>query len=155
LSRPQTGYSEIELMRMAIDQARMAEEFGEVPVGCVIARGKEILAATHNRRILDDDPTAHAEIVAIRLAAEKIGDWRLQGCDMAVTLEPCCMCAGAIVLARIEKLIYGAPDPKAGAVDTLYRICNDTRLNHNPEVIGGVMAGECGEILSSFFRIRR
>ena len=144
-----------ELMAAALEQARLAATMDEVPVGCVIARGGEIISATHNRRMLDGDPVAHAEILAIRQAAERIGDWRLEGCTMAVTLEPCCMCAGAIVLSRIERLIYGADDPKAGAVKTLYEICSDPRLNHRAEVISGVMSTECGEILTKFFRTKR
>lgn len=142
-------------MTAALRQARLAAARGAVPVGCVVARGGEIIAAAHNRRLLDGDPTAHAEILAIRQAAAVVGDWRLEGCAMAVTLEPCCMCAGAIVLARIDRLIYGAADPKAGAVDTLYTICRDTRLNHTPDVVAGVMADECGSILTAFFRARR
>ncbi len=115
----------------------------------------QIVAAAHNRRILDADPTAHAEMLAIRAAAKALGDWRLEGCTLAVTLEPCCMCAGAIVLARIERLVYGAADPKAGAVDTLYRLCSDERLNHRVQVVSGIGAGECGSILTRFFQAQR
>jgi len=143
------------LMRAAIEQARLAESAGDVPVGAVIARGGEIVAAAHNRRIIDADPTAHAEMLAIRAAAEAVGDWRLTGCTLAVTLEPCAMCAGAIVLARIDRLVYGAADPKAGAVDTLYHVCTDERLNHRVDVAGGVLADECGAMLTEFFRRRR
>ena len=144
-----------ELMGLAIEQARLAEAAGDVPIGAVIAKDGEIIAAEHNRRIIDADPTAHAEMLAIRSAAEAVGDWRLDGCTLAVTLEPCCMCAGAIVLARLARLVYGAADPKAGAVDTLFQICTDERLNHRVEVISGVQAGECGQMLTEFFRAQR
>ena len=144
-----------ELMRAAIDQARLAEQAGDVPIGAVIARDGEIIVGAHNRRIIDSDPTAHAEMLAIRAAAEALGDWRLTGCTLAVTLEPCCMCAGAIVLARIGRLVYGAADAKAGAVETLYEICTDDRLNHRVEVAGGILADECGQLLSDFFRRQR
>ncbi len=144
-----------ELMRLALEQAGVAAAAGDVPVGAVIARGGEVLAAAHNRRCLDADPTAHAEMLAIRSAAEAVGDWRLAGCTLAVTLEPCVMCAGAIVLARIDRLVYGAADAKAGAVETLYRICTDGRLNHRVEVVAGVLADECGRMLTEFFRKQR
>jgi len=143
------------LMLAAVEQARRAEGLGDVPIGAVIARDGEIIAATHNRRIIDADPTAHAEMLAIRAAADAVGDWRLSGCTLAVTLEPCAMCAGAIVLARIDHLVYGAADPKAGAVDTLYAICTDERLNHRVKVTAGVRAEECGELLTEFFRKQR
>jgi tRNA(adenine34) deaminase len=143
------------LMRAAIEQARRAGVAGDVPIGAVVARDGEIIGSGSNRRIVDADPTAHAEMIAIRSAAEVLGDWRLTGCTMAVTLEPCPMCAGAILLARIDRLIYGAADPKAGAVDTLYRICSDERLNHRVEIVSGVLAEECGEMLTEFFRRQR
>ena len=143
------------LMRLAIEQACLAEDAGDVPIGAVIARDGEVVAAAHNRRIVDADPTAHAEMLAIRAAAKALGDWRLTGCTLVVTLEPCPMCAGAIVLARLERLIYGAPDPKAGAVQTLYQLCTDERLNHRVEVVGGVLAAECGAMLTEFFRRQR
>src|SRR5580704_17460016 len=133
------------LMSEAIRQARDAGEVGEVPIGCVIAHqptGK-IIARGHNRRILDRDPTAHAEIVAIRQAAQELADWRLEECVLAVTLEPCPMCAGAIVNARIPRLIFGCPDPKAGAVVTLFQLCDDSRLNHRVQITTGVLADEC------------
>jgi tRNA(adenine34) deaminase len=144
-----------ELMGRALAEAAKAEALGDVPVGAVIARGGEVIASGYNRRAVDADPTAHAEIVAIRAAARALGDWRLDGCTLVVTLEPCCMCAGAIVLARIERLVYGAADAKAGAVETLYRICTDDRLNHRLEVVAGVRAAECGEVLTRFFRKQR
>ena len=142
-------------MSAALEQARLAAQLGDVPIGAVIVRGGQIVAAAHNRRIIDADPTAHAEMLAIRAAARALGDWRLEGCTLAVTLEPCCMCAGAIVLSRIERVVYGATDPKAGAVDTLYRLCCDERLNHQVQVVSGVQAGECGSILTRFFQAQR
>ncbi len=143
------------LMDEAIAQAELARAAGDVPIGAAIARDGEIIAATHNRRHIDKDPTAHAELLAIRAAAHAIGDWRLTGCTLAVTLEPCCMCAGAIVLARIDTLIYGATDPKAGAVDTLYNLCTDERLNHHVQVIAGVEAERCSRMLTEFFQAQR
>ncbi len=142
-------------MAAALDEAARAEAAGDVPIGCVIVRGGEVVASAHNRRIIDADPTAHAEMLAIRAAAAATGDWRLDGCTLVVTLEPCCMCAGAIVLARIDRVVYGAADPKAGAVGTLYNICGDSRLNHTVDVVPGVLAERCGRILSDFFRKQR
>ncbi len=153
-----SGYSPEQLdafMTTALEEAAKAEAAGDVPIGCVIVRGGEVVASAHNRRIIDADPTAHAEMLAIRAAAEALGDWRLAGCTLVVTLEPCCMCAGAIVLARIDRVVYGAADPKAGAVDTLYNICGDSRLNHTVEVVSGVLADKCGSVLSDFFRKQR
>jgi tRNA(adenine34) deaminase len=144
-----------ELMGAAVAEALRAQELGEVPIGAVIERGGRIIAAAHNRRIIDADPTAHAEVLAVRAAAAALGDWRLEGCTIVVTLEPCCMCAGAMVLARLDRLVYGAGDPKAGAVDTLYRICRDPRLNHQLEVVAGVRAEECGRLLTRFFAAQR
>jgi len=143
-------------MDAAIAQALIARSEGDVPIGAVIAGADdEIIASAYNRRIIDADPTAHAELLAIRAAAAAIGDWRLGGCTMVVTLEPCCMCAGAIVLARMDRVVYGATDPKAGAVSTLYEICSDPRLNHRCEIVGGVKARECGQMLTDFFRAQR
>ncbi len=142
-------------MRAALEQASLAEAAGDVPVGAVVAREGEIVSAAHNRRIIDSDPTAHAEMLAIRAAADAMGDWRLGGCTLVVTLEPCCMCAGAIVLSRLDCVVYGATDPKAGAVDTLYTLCSDDRLNHRVEVVSGVLGGECGRVLTEFFRKQR
>lgn len=142
-------------MALALQQAAEAASAGDVPIGAVIVGQGRVLAAAHNRRILDADPTAHAEMLAIRAAAAAIGDWRLSGCTLAVTLEPCCMCAGAIVLARMDRLVYGAADPKAGAVASLYNLCGDERLNHRLEVISGLRAKECGAILSRFFQAQR
>ncbi len=143
------------LMAAALVQARRAAEVDEVPIGAVIARDGKIIAADHNRRILNSDPTGHAEMLVIRNAAALLGDWRLTGCTLAVTLEPCCMCAGAIVLARIDRVIYGTPDPKAGAVNTLYNLCNDPRLNHTVEIHPNIMADQCSQILTEFFQTHR
>ena len=142
-------------MRLALEQAQLAWRAGDVPIGAVIVRGDQVVAAAHNRRIVDADPTAHAEMLAICAAAGAMGDWRLTGCTLVVTLEPCCMCAGAAVLARLDRLVYGADDPKAGAVRTLYQLCGDQRLNHRLEVVAGVLVGQCGQVLGDFFRAQR
>ena len=144
-----------EFMAAALAQAQAAADVGEVPVGAVITRNGEIISRGYNRRITDSDPTAHAEIIAIRGAAEVLGDWRLTGCSLYVTLEPCCMCAGAMVLARLDRVVYGATDPKAGAVDTLFQLCGDERLNHKVEVTSGVLREKCSEILTGFFKAQR
>lgn len=144
-----------QFMLAAIAQAQFAEAAGDVPIGCVIVRDGQIISAAHNRRIIDADPTAHAEVLAIRAAAEAIGDWRLTGCCLVVTLEPCCMCAGAIVLARLDRLVFGATDPKAGAVETMYELCTDARLNHQVEVLSGLRSDECSRLLSDFFGAQR
>ena len=143
-------------MRLALEEASAAAAEGEVPVGCVIAGpdGAE-LARGHNLRETDEDPTAHAEIIAIRRAAAKLGTWRLEGCTLYVTLEPCPMCAGAMVNARVPVLVYGADDPKAGACGTLMDIVRDSRLNHRLEVRKGVLAVECAGALRAFFQERR
>jgi len=141
------------MMGLALDAARTALALGEVPIGAVIYRGEDVLGTGHNRRETDADPSAHAEVLAIRAAARAIGDWRLEGCSIAVTLEPCPMCAGLIVNARLDRLIYGAADPKAGAVATLYGICADARLNHRVgQVRAGVREDEAAELLRGFFR---
>ncbi|HBT77951.1 MAG TPA: tRNA adenosine(34) deaminase TadA [Planctomycetaceae bacterium] len=142
-------------MREAMLLAGTAAGENEVPVGAVVVKNGRVIAADHNRRETLRDPTAHAEMLAITQAAASIGNWRLDDCTLYVTLEPCPMCAGAIVLARIPRVVYGAADPKAGAVDTLYRLLDDPRLNHRSEIIGGVLAHECGKMLSDFFRARR
>ena len=142
-------------MHAALEQARQAAEVGEVPVGAVIVHAGSVIAAAHNQREQLRDPTAHAEMIAITQASESLGAWRLEGCTLYVTLEPCPMCAGAIVQSRVPRVVYGAADPKAGAVDSLYRLLNDDRLNHRCEVVGGVLAEECGEVLKAFFRARR
>lgn len=143
------------MMRLAIEQARLAQAMDEVPVGAVVYRGEQVLASAHNTRESARDPTGHAEILALRGAAEALNDWRLNGCTLAVTLEPCVMCAGGIVNARVGRLVYGTTDPKAGAVESLYTICSDARLNHRPQITRGVLADECGVILRDFFRNKR
>jgi tRNA(adenine34) deaminase len=142
-------------MRIALEQAGEALAAGEVPVGAVIVRGEELVARAHNGPIALQDPSAHAEILAIRRAAAAEGNYRLPGTTLYVTLEPCLMCAGAILQARIERLVFGAADPKNGAVVSLYRVFEDCRLNHAVEVAGGVLAEAGGEILSGFFRGKR
>ena len=142
-------------MRMALAQAQVALEFEEVPVGAVIVHGERVIAAAYNQRETLHDPTAHAEMIAITQAAEALQDWRLGGCTLYVTLEPCPMCAGAILQARIPVVVYGATDPKAGAVSSLYQLLSDSRLNHRCQVIPGVLAGPCGEILTRFFTKQR
>lgn len=144
-----------KFMGLAIEQAAEAARLGDVPIGAVVIREGEAIASAFNRRIIDRDPTAHAEMLAIRSAAGAVGDWRLTDCTMYVTLEPCCMCAGAIVLARLGTLVFGAADPKAGAVGSLYNICQDQRLNHRPVVVSGVRAEECGRMLREFFQTQR
>src|SRR5438046_4184997 len=142
-------------MRLALEQAQAALAADEVPVGAIIVRGERVIAAAHNQRETLRDPTAHAEMIAITQAAQSLRSWRLEGCALYVTLEPCPMCAGAIVLARLPLVVYGATDPKAGACDTLYRITADPRLNHRAQVIGGVLADRCAAILSDFFAGKR
>jgi tRNA(adenine34) deaminase len=143
------------LMGLAIERAREAEAHGDVPIGAVIARDGEPLAAAGNERELRRDPTAHAEILAIRAAAEALGGWRLPGTTLYVTLEPCAMCAGAIVLARIPEVVYGAADPKAGAAGSVLDVLAEPALNHRPRVSGGVMEEECAQLLREFFVVRR
>jgi tRNA(adenine34) deaminase len=143
------------VMRLALEEARAAAAGGDVPVGAVIVRGHEILARQGNAREREQDPTAHAEILALRQASSAIGSWHLEGCAMVVTLEPCAMCAGAIVLARLDRLVFGASDPKAGFAGSLGDLVRDGRLNHEVDVTVGVLAEECGEILRSFFAERR
>ena len=142
-------------MDRALAQARLAQEHGDVPVGAVVVRDGEVVAAAGNRREADGDPTAHAEVLALRAAAARLGSWRLEGCTLYATLEPCPMCAGALVLARLPRLVYGATDPKAGAIRSLYEIATDPRLNHRVEVVEGVAAEECAAVLRRFFRARR
>lgn len=145
-----------EAMRLALDEAALAVASGDVPVGAVVLdeRGR-VVGRGHNEREATADPTAHAEIVALRAAAGTRGSWRLDGCTMVVTLEPCTMCAGAIVAARVERLVYAADDPKAGAVGSLWDVVRDRRLNHRPEVVRGVRADEAAALLRAFFDGRR
>jgi tRNA(adenine34) deaminase len=142
-------------MYEALRAAQRALQTGEVPVGAVVVCDGRMVSSGFNRNILDSDPTAHAEIVALRQAAASIGNHRLGNCDLFVTIEPCAMCAGAMVHARIRRLVYGAEDPKAGAVHSVMRVLNHPSLNHRIEVKGGILAGKCGDILQEFFRLRR
>jgi len=142
-------------MAAAIEQARIAERGGDVPVGALIVREGKCIARAENRTMRANDPTAHAEILAIREAAALVGDRRLEGCTLYVTLEPCAMCAGAIVLARLDRVVFGAYDDKAGMVGSVGDLVRHPKLNHRAEVLGGVLADECGALLSQFFRERR
>ncbi|MEU3849068.1 tRNA adenosine(34) deaminase TadA [Streptomyces sp. NPDC029554] len=143
-------------MRLALDEAAEAVRGGDVPVGAVVLApdGTTVLAAGHNEREADGDPTAHAEVLALRRAAAALGRWRLAGCTLVVTLEPCTMCAGAIQQSRVDRLVYGARDEKAGAAGSLWDLVRDRRLNHRPEVIEGVLAEDCAALLTTFFRDR-
>ncbi len=145
-----------DAMRLALAEARLAPATGDVPVGAVVldATGA-VIGRGHNEREAVGDPTAHAEMTALRAAAGERGEWRLAECTLVVTLEPCTMCAGALVLARVDRLVFGAVDEKAGAVGSLWDVVRDRRLNHRPEVIAGVLAGECAELLIAFFRDHR
>ena len=144
-----------DAMQLALDQAAAAAVHGDVPIGAVVVRDGQVIAARHNERELTGDPTAHAEVLAIRDAAKVVGHWRLLDCSLYVTLEPCVMCAGALVNARIGRVVFGAVDPKAGALVSLYQICGDPRLNHRPPVVAGVRADEAGTLLRDFFANRR
>lgn len=145
-----------EWMRLALAEADRALPSGDVPVGAVVLGPTgRVLGLGHNAREADGDPTGHAELRALQAAATAVGEWRLDGCTLVVTLEPCTMCAGALVLARVERLVYGADDPKAGAVGSLWDVVRDRRLNHRPEVVRGVLAAECAEVLRAFFRTHR
>jgi tRNA(adenine34) deaminase len=142
-------------MGVALDEARLALVHGDVPIGAVVLRDGQVIAARHNERELTGDPTAHAELLALRDAASVVGHWRLDDCTLVVTLEPCVMCAGAVVNGRVGRLVFGADDPKAGAVGSLYDVPADVRLNHRPPVTRGVRATECGDLLRTFFAARR
>jgi tRNA(adenine34) deaminase len=142
-------------MRLALREAELARAHEDVPIGAVIEHGGELLAAAHNERELRGDPTAHAEILALREAARALGSWRVQDATLYVTLEPCAMCAGAIVLARVPRVVFGATDPKAGACGSVLDVLGEERLNHRPEVSAGVLAPACGQLLSDFFAARR
>jgi tRNA(adenine34) deaminase len=142
-------------MRLALREAGRAMEHEDVPIGAVVAHGGELIAAAHNERELRQDPTAHAEIIALREAARALGSWRLLDAVLYVTLEPCTMCAGAIVLARVPRVVFGASDPKAGACGSVLDVLGEPRLNHRPVLAPGLLAGECGELLSGFFASRR
>ncbi|HWC36174.1 MAG TPA: nucleoside deaminase [Mycobacteriales bacterium] len=143
-------------MRRALDEAKLADAGGDVPIGAVVIdAGGTVVGRGRNEREASGDPTAHAEVLAIRAAAAARGSWRLEGLSLVVTLEPCTMCAGAAVLSRLDRVVYGAADPKAGAVGSLWDVVRDRRLNHRPEVISGVLAEECGELLAGWFASRR
>jgi tRNA(adenine34) deaminase len=150
-----SGHLDAAMMALALEEARRAASWGDVPVGAVVARGGEMLGRAGNQREHRSDPTAHAEILSLRQASEVLGSWRLDGCSLFVTLEPCAMCAGAMVLARIERLVFGATDPKAGFAGSLGDLVRDERLNHSLDVTSGVLEAECGEVLRAFFRERR
>ncbi|OYP16411.1 nucleoside deaminase [Streptomyces sp. FBKL.4005] len=143
-------------MRLALAEAELAVRGGDVPVGAVVLSpdGTTVLGAGHNEREATGDPTAHAEVLAIRRAAARLGEWRLTGCTLVVTLEPCTMCAGALVQSRVDRVVYGARDEKAGAAGSLWDVVRDRRLNHRPEVIEGVLAADCARLLTEFFRDR-
>ncbi len=142
-------------MSRALEQARLAALLGEVPVGAVLVRDGRLIAESGNRTVTRPDPTAHAEVEAIRAGAARTGDWRLGGCTLYVTLEPCAQCAGALVLARVDRVVYAAPDPKAGMAGSLGNLLQDPRLNHRTELTEGVLAEEAGGLLRDFFRARR
>lgn len=156
MTNPVAGnQADLEAMGLAIDQARGAEKHGDVPIGAVIMRGTEMIAAAGNRREMDRDPTAHAELLVIREASAALGGWRLPDTTLYVTLEPCAMCAGAIVLARVPRVVFGAWDPKAGAAGSVLDVLGETALNHRPEVTAGVREPECATLLRDFFAARR
>lgn len=150
------GSTDDSTMRLALDEARAALAHGDVPVGAVVLNAEgAVVARAHNERELAQDPSAHAELIAVRRAASALGTWRLLGCTLVVTLEPCTMCAGALVLARVKRVVYGATDPKAGAAGSLWDVLRDPRLNHRPDVTSGVLAEESAELLREFFRAQR
>jgi tRNA(adenine34) deaminase len=155
MTRPMAYESEEHWMREALTEARAAAEHDDVPIGAVVVRGEEIIGRGRNERERREDPTAHAEVLALREAAAALGTWRVLDATLYVTLEPCAMCAGAIVLSRIPRVVYGCADPKAGAAGSVLDILAEPRLNHRPEVHPGVLADECAELLRSFFRARR
>ena len=147
--------SDNHFMGLALAEARRALEHDDVPIGAVVVLGGDGIGAGHNERELRQDPTAHAEVIALRAAAAQVGSWRILGAELFVTLEPCAMCAGAIVLARVARVVYGAPDPKAGAAGSVLDVLAEPRLNHRPAVTAGVCEPECAEVLRAFFRARR
>ena len=150
-----TDQRDEHFMRMALTEAESALASGEVPIGAVVVCNNEVISAGHNMRETWRDPTAHAEMIAIRAAASSLSAWRLTGCTLYVTIEPCPMCAGALVLARLDRLVYGAPDPKAGAVSSLYQMLYDQRLNHRMDVTTGILESECALLMKRFFRALR
>jgi tRNA(adenine34) deaminase len=150
-----TRHEDERWIREALLEARRAAEVGEVPVGAVVVRGSELIARSNNRTVRDHDATAHAELVALRQASVALGRWRLDDCTLFVTLEPCAMCAGAMVLTRVNRVVFGAWDEKAGMAGSVEDLLRHPRLNHRPEVTGGILAEECGELLRTFFQARR
>lgn len=149
------GLSDESAMRLALEEAALATTHGDVPVGAVVLDGGRVVASRHNERELRSDPTAHAELLALRDAGEVVGGWRLAGLTVVTTLEPCPMCAGALVASRVSRLVYGATDPRAGSCGTLYNLCCDPRLNHEVAVTAGVLAADCAGLLQGFFEDRR
>jgi tRNA(adenine34) deaminase len=152
---PDMPEQDIYFMRLALREAQRAREHEDVPIGAVLVRDGEVAAAAHNERELRQDPTAHAEIIVLREAARRAGTWRLLDGTLYVTLEPCAMCAGAIVLARVPRVVFAATDPKAGAAGSVLDVLSEARLNHRPEVLAGVLAPDSGQLLSGFFASRR
>jgi tRNA(adenine34) deaminase len=150
-----SGELDLEFMRAALDEARVAAERGEVPVGAVVAHEGRIIARGHNRTLADNDPTAHAEMVVLRAAANALGNYRLNGAEVYVTVEPCAMCAGALIQARVSRLIYGCAEPKGGAVRSCFQVLDHPSVNHRVEVTSGVLAEECARELQTFFAVRR
>ena len=144
-----------QVMRLALEEARRCLDHDDVPIGAAVTRAGEVLAAAGNQRESANDPTAHAEILALRAAAAALGSWHLEGCTLTVTLEPCAMCAGAVVLSRLDRVVFGAADPKAGFAGSLGNLVQDPRLNHTVTLTDGVLAKECGDLLRTFFRERR
>ena len=147
--------NEFDAMRLALEEARACLAWGDVPIGAVVVRGDDVLSRAGNQRERQTDPTAHAEVLALRAAGAVLGSWRLEGCTLYVTIEPCAMCAGALVWARVDRLVFGAPDPKAGFAGSLGDLVRDPRLNHRLEVTSGVLEEECGELVREFFRSMR
>lgn len=146
---------DMQMMQLAIAEAKLAGEHGDVPIGAVVAIGDDVIGRGHNERELSQDPTAHAEILALRQAARAVGSWRVLDATLYVTLEPCSMCAGAIVLSRVPRVVFAAADPKAGACGSVIDVTGEERFNHRPEVLGGLLADECGDLLREFFVAKR
>ena len=150
-----TTETDIYYMQLALEEAKKAYQVGEIPIGAILVHEGQIISRHHNRRELDHDATAHAEILVIREACEILERWRLTGCTLYVTIEPCPMCAGAIINSRIDRVVYGSNDSKGGAVESLFNVLSHPRLNHEPEVVSGVLADECSQIMKDFFKERR
>ncbi len=150
-----TSAKDVQLMRLAMEQAEEARQIGEVPVGSIVVREDNVIADGFNRRESWQDPAAHAELIAMRRAADELSTWRLEGCTVYVTLEPCAMCAGMMINARLERVVFGARDPKSGAVRSLHELLDDSRFNHEVEVVESELADECGDLLTDFFEAVR